>query len=83
MIVGLASERTKRIVQHRCLAIMRRGDLLMNRNQLGAELTECACSAIPAASISFMNEISRLCDKVGASAQSLKRSGLPLPSGKN
>lgn len=66
VILGLNSDRALTILKHLYSPFMRRGDRLLVMDPTSAELTKYACNAMLAARISFMNELSRLCDRMGA-----------------
>jgi len=73
VIVGLTSERALRVMRHIYAAFMRRSDRLLVMDPASAELTKYACNAMLATRISFMNELSHLCDRFGADISRVRR----------
>jgi len=62
-----------RIMRHLYSPFMRRGDRILVMDPASAELTKYACNAMLAARISFMNELSQLCDHFGADVTHVRR----------
>jgi len=73
VIIGTTSEKACRVMQHLYAPFMRRGDRLLTMDPASAELTKYACNAMLATRISFMNELSRLCDYFGADVSRIRR----------
>ncbi len=72
VILGLTGERSLRIMRHLYAPFMRRTERLLVMDPTSAELTKYACNAMLATRISFMNELSRLCDRVGADVTKIR-----------
>jgi len=66
VILGLDSDRALRIMRHLYAPFMRRRERILVMDPASAELTKYACNAMLAARISFMNELSQMCDHFGA-----------------
>ncbi|TNE89794.1 MAG: UDP-glucose/GDP-mannose dehydrogenase family protein [Deltaproteobacteria bacterium] len=66
VILGATDERAIETMRHLYSAFMRRSDRLIVMDPTSAELTKYACNAMLAARVSFMNEMSQLCDHYGA-----------------
>jgi len=75
VILGLTGDRPLRIMRHLYSPFMRRGDRMLVMDPASAELTKYACNAMLATRISFMNELSQLCDHFGADVTHV-RSGM-------
>ncbi len=72
VIVGADSERARKIMQHLYAPFMRRGSRILFMDPTSAELTKYACNSMLATRISFMNELSRLADRVGADIEQVR-----------
>lgn len=66
VILGTTSERALTILRHLYGPFMRKAERLLVMDPTSAELTKYACNAMLASRISFVNELSRLCDRLGA-----------------
>jgi UDPglucose 6-dehydrogenase len=75
VIIGTDSPRARRVMEHLYEPFMRQGRRLLFMDPISAELTKYACNSMLATRISFMNEMARLAEKVGADIQSI-RSGM-------
>lgn len=73
VVVGVNSERAKRVMARLYKPFMFISDRLMFMDVASAELTKYASNAMLAARISFMNEIAGLCDKVGANIDMVRK----------
>lgn len=73
VVVGVDSERAKRVMARLYKPFMLISDRLMFMDVASAELTKYASNAMLAARISFMNEIANLCDKVGANIDMVRK----------
>lgn len=72
VIVGTESPRARRIMEHLYEPFMRQGRRILFMDPISAELTKYACNSMLATRISFMNEMARLAEKVGADIQSIR-----------
>ncbi len=73
VILGLSSDRALQIMRHLYSPFMRRGDRILVMDPASAELTKYACNAMLATRISFMNELSQMCDHFGADISHIRR----------
>ena len=72
VIIGTTSERARKIMTHIYAPFMRQGRRILFMSPVSAELTKYACNAMLATRISFMNEVSRLAEAVGADVQQIR-----------
>ncbi|MCD4824812.1 MAG: UDP-glucose/GDP-mannose dehydrogenase family protein [Phycisphaerae bacterium] len=72
VIIGTASARARKIMAHLYAPFMRQGRRILDMTPLSAELTKYACNSMLATRISFMNEIARLAEAVGADVQQVR-----------
>ena len=73
VVVGVESERAKRVMARLYKPFMFISDRLMFMDIASAELTKYASNAMLATRISFMNEIANLCDRVGANIDMVRK----------
>lgn len=73
VIVGPTSDRALSVMRHLYAPFMRRSDRMLVMDPTSAELTKYACNAMLATRISFVNEIARLCETVGADIEMIRR----------
>jgi len=73
VILGLSGDRALQIMRHLYAPFMRRGDRVLIMDPASAELTKYACNAMLATRISFMNELSQMCDYFGADITHIRR----------
>ncbi len=66
VIVGTDSERAKEVLTELFAPFVRTGNPVLFMDIPSAELTKYAANAMLATRISFMNEIARICERVGA-----------------
>jgi UDPglucose 6-dehydrogenase len=72
VIIGTDSQRARKIMEHLYEPFMRQGRRILFMDPISAELTKYACNSMLAVRISFMNEMSRLADSVGADVQQIR-----------
>ena len=66
IIIGSSSKKAIAILEDLYAPFMRTGNPILIMDERSAEMTKYAANAFLAAKISFMNELSNLCEKVGA-----------------
>ncbi len=72
IVIGAETERAKKIMQDLYMPFVRNGHPVLFMDTRSAELTKYAANAMLAVRISFMNELSRLCEKVGADIEQIR-----------
>ncbi len=72
VVVGSDDERAKEMVDRLYRPFVRTGAPIIHMDVVSAELTKYAANSFLATKISFMNELSRLCEKVGADIESVR-----------
>lgn len=72
IIIGDASERSKAIMLDLYLPIMRTREKIYFMNVKDAEMTKYVANAMLATKISFMNEMSVLCEKMGVDIENVR-----------
>jgi len=75
VILGAVDPKAREIMRHLYAPFMRRKERVIFMDPASAELTKYAANCMLAARISFMNELSVLCEKVGADVE-LVRAGI-------
>jgi UDPglucose 6-dehydrogenase len=75
VIIGATDPKVMEIMRHLYSPFMRRRDRMIFMDPASAELTKYAANCMLATRISFMNELSMLCDRVGADIEAV-RSGI-------
>jgi UDPglucose 6-dehydrogenase len=73
VVIGTSDSKTSEIMQELYLPFVRTGNPIMVMDELSAELTKYAANSMLATKISFMNEISNLCDQVGADVEKVRK----------
>ena len=73
IVVGSESDRAKRIMDEAYEPFVRNGHPIYHMELASAEFTKYAANSMLAAKISIMNEFSRLCEKVGANINDVRR----------
>jgi UDPglucose 6-dehydrogenase len=73
VIIGTDDVRTAEILRELYSPFTRQGDRFYIMDIVSAELTKYAANAMLATRISFMNEISRLCEKTGADIEHIRK----------
>jgi UDPglucose 6-dehydrogenase len=75
VIIGAVDPKAREIMRHLYAPFMRRKERVIFMDPASAELTKYAANCMLAARISFMNELSALCEQVGADVE-LVRAGI-------
>lgn len=75
VIIGAVDPKVREIMRHLYAPFMRRKERVIFMDPASAELSKYAANCMLAARISFMNELSILCEKVGADVE-LVRAGI-------
>jgi UDPglucose 6-dehydrogenase len=75
VIIGAVDPKVREIMRHLYAPFMRRKERVIFMDPASAELTKYAANCMLAARISFMNELSVLCEQVGADVE-LVRAGI-------
>ena len=73
VVVGTTSERAKLIITELYSPFVRQGNPVLFMDEPSAELTKYAANSFLATKISFMNEISQLCERLGADVNMVRR----------
>ncbi len=72
VVIGTRSEKAKKIMSDLYAPFVRQGNPIYFMDERSAELTKYAANAFLATKITFMNEISNLCEKVGANVDAIR-----------
>lgn len=75
VVIGTVDPKVREIMRHLYAPFMRRKERIIFMDPASAELTKYAANCMLAARISFMNELSVLCERVGADVE-LVRAGI-------
>ncbi len=73
VVIGTGAERARKIMGDLYAPFVRQGNPVIYMDQRSAELTKYAANSFLATKISFMNEIARLCEKMGADVDMVRR----------
>jgi UDPglucose 6-dehydrogenase len=73
VVIGTASEKAKKVMNDLYAPFVRQGNPVIFMDERSAELTKYAANSFLAAKISFMNEIARLCEKLGADVDMVRK----------
>ncbi len=73
VVIGADNERAREIMLQLYGPFVRTGHPIITMDVHSAELTKYAANSLLATKISFMNEIARICDLVGANVDSVRR----------
>jgi len=73
VVLGTTSERAKKLMGDLYAPFVRQGNPVIYMDEKSAELTKYAANSFLATKISFMNEIARLCELLGADVDMVRR----------
>ncbi|MBU1193728.1 MAG: UDP-glucose/GDP-mannose dehydrogenase family protein [Proteobacteria bacterium] len=73
IIVGVSSDRAEKIMRRLYAPFSRNRDKLILMNVRDAEMTKYAANSMLATKISFMNEISNICEKLGVDVENVRK----------
>ncbi|MBL7739956.1 MAG: UDP-glucose/GDP-mannose dehydrogenase family protein [Chitinophagaceae bacterium] len=73
VVIGTRSERAKKIMNELYAPFVRQGNPVIFMDERSAELTKYAANSFLATKISFMNEVAKLCELLGADVDMVRR----------
>ena len=73
VVVGTTSERAQKIMSELYAPYVRQGNPVIFMDEPSAELTKYAANSFLATKITFMNEIARLCERLGADVDMVRK----------
>ncbi len=73
VVVGCESDRARDAMRRLYEPFLKSGNPLLMMDSLSSEMTKYAANAMLATKISLMNELSRVCEKVGADIENVRR----------
>ena len=73
VIIGTKSEKVKKLMNDLYAPFVRQGNPVIFMDERSAELTKYAANSFLATKISFMNEVAKLCELVGADVDMIRR----------
>lgn len=73
VVIGTNSQRARDVMTELFSPFVRQGNPVIFMDERSAELTKYAANSFLALKISFMNEIARLCEKMGADVDQVRR----------
>lgn len=73
VVIGTESERARKILGDLYAPFVRQGNPIIFMDERSAELTKYAANSFLATKISFMNEIARICERMGADVDMVRR----------
>jgi UDPglucose 6-dehydrogenase len=73
VVIGTDSEKARKLMGDLYAPFVRQGNPVIFMDERSAELTKYAANSFLATKISFMNEIARLCEKMGADVDMVRR----------
>lgn len=73
VVIGTTSEKAKKIMSELYAPFVRQGNPVIFMDEKSSELTKYAANSFLATKISFMNEIARLCELMGADVDMVRR----------
>jgi UDPglucose 6-dehydrogenase len=73
VVIGTTSEKAKKIMNDLYAPFVRQGNPVIFMDERSAELTKYAANSFLATKISFMNEVAKLCELLGADVDMVRR----------
>ena len=73
VVIGCESERAKKVMEELYAPYLRTGKPILFMDPPSAEMTKYAANAMLATRISFMNEMARICEAVGADVNQVRK----------
>lgn len=73
VVVGCSSERAEKVMEELYAPFVRQGNPVIFMDEKSAELTKYAANSFLATKITFMNEIARVCELVGADVDMVRK----------
>jgi len=73
VVIGTSSELAKKLMGDLYAPFVRQGNPVIFMDESSAELTKYAANSFLATKISFMNEVARLCEKLGADVDMVRK----------
>jgi len=73
VVIGTTSEKARKVMSDLYAPFVRQGNPVIFMDEKSAELTKYAANSFLATKISFMNEIARLCELMGADVDMVRR----------
>ena len=73
VVIGANSEKAKKVMGDLYAPFVRQGNPIIYMDEKSAELTKYAANSFLATKISFMNEISQLCERMGANVDMVRK----------
>lgn len=73
VVIGAGSDRARKLMGDLYAPFVRQGNPVIYMDERSAELTKYAANSFLATKISFMNEIARLCEKLGADVDMVRK----------
>ena len=73
VVVGTTDERAKKVMNELYAPFVRSGNPVIFMDEKSAELTKYAANSFLAVKISFMNEIARICERLGADVDMVRK----------
>lgn len=73
VVIGTNSERARKLMGELYAPFVRQGNPVIYMDERSSELTKYAANSFLAVKISFMNEVARLCEKLGADVDMVRK----------
>jgi len=73
VVIGTKSEKARKVMGDLYAPFVRQGNPVIYMDERSAELTKYAANSLLATKISFMNEVARLCERMGADVDMVRR----------